>query len=83
MAVAFGTHQIEPTATAMFFLKRKCVLYLAEFESRKLIVLVAAAVVGAKDLERFLIATPRDKPSCIKSVSVDGLELSSAFGWTY
>lgn len=73
MAIAFSAHQIKPTAAAVLFLERKCMLYFAKLESRKLIVLVAAAMVGAQDLERFLIATSRDKPSCIKLISGEGL----------
>lgn len=79
MAVAFGANEIKPTATAVFFLKSKCMLYLAELESRELIVLITAAVVGAKDLESFLIAAPRNKPSCI-NVSGDVSQIIERIG---
>jgi hypothetical protein len=65
MAIAFGANKIEPTATAVLFLKSQCMLYLAKLESCELIGFITSAMVGAKDVERFLIAASRYKPSWV------------------
>lgn len=69
MTVAFGAYEVEPTATAVFFLESKRMLDLAKLERCKFIVLIAAAMVGAKYVERFLVAATGDKPSYAVAVS--------------
>jgi hypothetical protein len=41
-------------------------LDLAKLESGELVVLIAAAMVCAEDLKRFLVAASGDKPSCVR-----------------
>jgi hypothetical protein len=41
-------------------------LDLAKLKSGELVVLIAAAMVCAEDLEGFLVAAARDEPSCVK-----------------
>ena len=69
MTVAFGADEIKPTSAAVLFLERKCMLDFSEFESRKLIVLIAATVVSAQYRQSFLISTSRDQPSCVGRIS--------------
>lgn len=40
-------------------------LDLTKFESGELVVLIAAAMVCAENVKRFLIAAAGDKPSCV------------------
>jgi hypothetical protein len=63
MAIAFGANKIEPTATAVLFLECQCMLNLTKLKSCELIGLIASAMVCAKYVKRFLIATSRYKPS--------------------
>jgi len=67
MTIAFGPNKIEPTPATVLFFEGKCMLDLAKLEGGKLIVLVTAAMVGAEDVKRFLIATSRNKPSYVES----------------
>lgn len=69
MTIAFGANKIEPTPTAVLFLESKCMLDLAQLESGELIVLIAAAVVCAEYVQRFLVAASGDEPSCVNFVS--------------
>lgn len=66
MAVTFCANEIKPAPTAMLFLESKCMLDLAKLESGEPVVLIAAAMVGAKNIKRFLVAAPGDKPSCVE-----------------
>jgi cell division protein FtsL len=73
MAVTLCANKIKPATTAVLFFKSQSMLNLTQFELCKLIVLIAAAVVSAKYLERFLVAASRDEPSCVKTISEDVL----------
>ena len=67
MTIAFGANKIEPTPTAVLFLESKGMLDLAKLESGELVVLIAAAMMCAEYVKRFLIAALRYKPPCVKS----------------
>lgn len=69
MPIALRADKIEPTATAVLFLKGKSSLYLPKLESCKFVALIAAAMVGTQDIECFLVATFGNKPSCVGSIS--------------
>ena len=66
MAIAFGANEIEPAPTTVLFLKSKCMLDLTKLKSGKLVVLIAAAMMCAEDVKRFLLAASGDKPPYIK-----------------
>jgi hypothetical protein len=66
MTIAFCAHKIQPTPTTVLFLERKCMLDLAKLESGELVVLIAAAMVCAEYVKRFLVAASGDEPSCVK-----------------
>jgi len=67
MTIAFCANKIEPTPTTVLFLESKCMLDLAKLERGELVVLIAAAVVCAENVERFPVATSGDKPSYVKT----------------
>lgn len=66
MTVAFGANKIEPVSTAVLFLESKCMLDLAKLESGELVVLIAAAMVSAENVQSFLVAASGDETSCVK-----------------
>ena len=66
MTIAFGANEIEPTPTTVFFLESKCMLDLTKLELSELVVLIAATMVCAEDIKRFLVAASGDEPSCAK-----------------
>jgi hypothetical protein len=41
-------------------------LDLAKLEGGEIVVLIAATVVSPQYVQRFLVAAPGDKPSCVK-----------------
>jgi hypothetical protein len=66
VAISLGANKVQPTSTAVLFLESKCMLDLAKLEGGEIVVLIAATVVSPQYVQRFLVAAPGDKPSCVK-----------------
>lgn len=63
VAVALRADEIEPTASAVLFLKRERRLNLAQFECGQLVGFVAATMILQKDLVGFGAAAAGDEPA--------------------